>query len=211
MDHYSTLGVERDASDDQIKKAYRAQARQRHPDKGGTADDFATVARAYEVLKDPTRRLLYDATGEDERNPIEKEVQSLLLNWFAEAILSPHQISVVKHANSNLAQAKLNIDQQRRDANAQKVKLLKRRDKIKSAGTVNLAHQIIDGELKICDAAVADADRKEEIRQAAIIAIAEYSEEIEEKKHKYDQVSILQAMIDERDTKSILDEMGYRR
>jgi len=65
MSYYETLGVERGASADQIKKAYRNLARVNHPDKGGDAEKFKAIGQAYEVLSDPDRRARYDQFGTD--------------------------------------------------------------------------------------------------------------------------------------------------
>ena len=60
-DHYDTLGVTREASQDEIKRAYRKLARELHPDVNPEAEDrFKEVAAAYEVLSDPQRRQRYD-------------------------------------------------------------------------------------------------------------------------------------------------------
>lgn len=60
MDHYNTLGVPRDASQEDIKKAYRKLAMQHHPDKGGDIAKFQEITNAYETLSDPDKRLQYD-------------------------------------------------------------------------------------------------------------------------------------------------------
>lgn len=61
-DYYEVLGVARDASQDQIKKAYRKLARELHPDVAGDGaeDRFKDVTRAYEVLGNPEKRQSYD-------------------------------------------------------------------------------------------------------------------------------------------------------
>ena len=60
---YERLDVSKEASPDEIKKAYMKMARKHHPDKGGDAEVFKGVQEAYEVLTDDMRRQVYDATG----------------------------------------------------------------------------------------------------------------------------------------------------
>ena len=62
-DYYETLGVERGASDDEIKKAYRKLARKHHPDAGGDEAKFKEINEAYEVLSDDKKREMYDQYG----------------------------------------------------------------------------------------------------------------------------------------------------
>jgi curved DNA-binding protein CbpA len=64
-DYYRVLGVARDASMPEIRRAYRRLARRHHPDQNPAADGpehFRALAEAYEVLNDPGRRARYDHT-----------------------------------------------------------------------------------------------------------------------------------------------------
>ena len=64
MDHYSTLGVNKDASPDDIKKAYRKLASLYHPDKeGGSKTKFQEIEVAYRTLSDSAKRQQYDNPG----------------------------------------------------------------------------------------------------------------------------------------------------
>jgi curved DNA-binding protein len=66
QDYYAVLGVPRDASQDDIKKAFRRQSKKYHPDVNKDKDaeeKFKTMGEAYEVLKDPERRRKYDQLG----------------------------------------------------------------------------------------------------------------------------------------------------
>ncbi len=67
MDYYDVLGVDRKASAAEIKKAYRALARELHPDHAGgdpaKARRFRAVCEAYQVLSDLERRKQYDTRG----------------------------------------------------------------------------------------------------------------------------------------------------
>lgn len=60
MDHYTTLGVAKNATPEEIKKAYRRLASIHHPDKGGDTAMFQNIQTAYETLSDPQKRNQYD-------------------------------------------------------------------------------------------------------------------------------------------------------
>jgi len=62
-DYYEILGVKKDASADEIKKAFRRAAIEHHPDRGGDEAKFKEINEAYEVLKDPSKRQRYDQFG----------------------------------------------------------------------------------------------------------------------------------------------------
>ena len=61
--YYDILGVQKNASEDEIRNAYRKLARKNHPDKGGDKDTFQKIQEAYETLSNPEKKSNYDNPG----------------------------------------------------------------------------------------------------------------------------------------------------
>jgi len=80
QDYYKTLGIDRDATEAEIKKAFRKLARKYHPDvakdKGTAEEKFKEINEAYEVLSDPEKRQKYDQLGADWDNPNAQQFHS---------------------------------------------------------------------------------------------------------------------------------------
>jgi len=69
MDYYGTLGLNRNASEDEIKKAYRKLAMKYHPDRGGDQNKFKEISTAYEALSDPEKKRIIDMGGDPNAQP----------------------------------------------------------------------------------------------------------------------------------------------
>ena len=64
MDYYSTLGINKNASQEEIKKAYKKQSMAHHPDRtGGDDSKFKEINEAYQTLNDPKKKQMYDQFG----------------------------------------------------------------------------------------------------------------------------------------------------
>ena len=75
---YDVLGVGKDATPADIKKAYRKKAKTEHPDAGGSAEKFTELTLAYECLSDSDKRDRYDRTGETGGSSIDQELNQAL-------------------------------------------------------------------------------------------------------------------------------------
>jgi DnaJ-class molecular chaperone len=69
MSLYNILGLEKEASKEEIKKAYRKLALIHHPDRGGNEEEFKNITKAYEILSDDDKRKRYDLTGSETDQP----------------------------------------------------------------------------------------------------------------------------------------------
>ncbi len=63
-DYYQILGLSREASQDEIKRAYRRLAHKYHPDKGGDGEKFKEISEAYQILGNPEKKDQYDRFGQ---------------------------------------------------------------------------------------------------------------------------------------------------
>lgn len=86
MSLYSVLRVKQDATNEELKKAYRYLARDLHPDKNkeeGAKEKFQEVEEAYRILKDPEKRKRYDETGDTGKAPdINAEAMRIITTLF---------------------------------------------------------------------------------------------------------------------------------
>ena len=63
MNPYKILGIDKNSSDSEIRKAYRRLAIKYHPDKGGDAEKFKEINNAYSILSDKQKKTKYDSSG----------------------------------------------------------------------------------------------------------------------------------------------------
>lgn len=163
MTLYTDLGVSPDASPEDIVKAHRAGVKRHHPDTGGDRAQFEVIQRAALVLRDPTRRAKYDATGNADSEPdnAQAQVVSMVVGAFdaviAQADLASADIAALarRHLTSQREQARGT----KRKAEADLKRLCDALDrlKFKGAGSNPVAYMLKD-RLKATDAGIAQLD-----------------------------------------------------
>jgi curved DNA-binding protein CbpA len=130
-DLYNTLGVEPDASPEEIRRAYRKKAKQEHPDAGGSAEKFGALVKAHRVLSDAEKRARYDRTGEADDGPDNTDQKALsAIDQILDQVLGkdePAQIDIVEVIRAEIDR---NIQHQKREMGFAK-KHLKKLEKVK--------------------------------------------------------------------------------
>lgn len=154
-DPYYVLNVDNKATYQEIQKAYRNLSKKTHPDKGGSSDEFNEINKAWNILKDPIRRKLFDEKGiaEDSKGKqnIYNEIYSLFFT-IVNAHPEPENINVI---NVLLTDIDNNIElykEQIPKINKEIEKLQKLKGKITIKEDVftdeNIFDELIDGKIK---------------------------------------------------------------
>lgn len=179
--HYEVLGVLRDATPEQIKRAWRVRSSATHPDKHpethGDGVEQAAVNRAYEVLSDPERRAFYDKHGQERpTETIEEKGRAELARVFAK-IIDESEGSIVDKARDFLGIHRDNLAQHLKRIEIASKKLQARSGKVKVKTGDNVVQALIDNNLKMLAEAKLTAEQGLAVNAAAQIALANYEEE----------------------------------
>lgn len=147
MNLYEVLGVAKDATPEQIKKAFRGKASRAHPDHGGSEERMAALNDAYAVLSDPERRKLYDETGATQAGPT-------LRSRAEDAIARALTAVIDAGADDLLTAVREGIDANLNDVIEKIANLVVRRRRLKKLsgrfkcnGEVNIVQGVIDQQL----------------------------------------------------------------
>lgn len=115
MKLYDDLGVERDATADEIKKAHRKAVKANHPDTGGDADKFLAVQKAFDTLGDEEKRRRYDETGDADGSSKMasdaklRELLHHLVSGMIDGEIDLDTTDVVAHVKKSLAKVEAEI------------------------------------------------------------------------------------------------------
>jgi len=195
LNPYEELGVERDADEPTIRKAYRKVVKKAHPDAGGTADALHKVSTALAVLTDPKKRKAFDDTGRiEEDRPdndraaalqvLEAQMGTIINSYIGSGfapINDPRRIDVVARITRNLegeiAQAEDGIVGGQNVVDFMSDMATRFRLKAPGTGTADDDPIVrgLDRQIKNAQQQMADMEGQIRVRRLAITILAGYS------------------------------------
>jgi curved DNA-binding protein CbpA len=174
MNPYQELNISKEATGDEIKKAFYDKAKKLHPDKGGDPDEFKKINHAYAILKDARQREYYDKYGQEEK-PDAKLSQAIniafqIINGAIERDEADmgYYFSVLKQQWTN--DHTNNI----RNQKASKEKLLKFKKRIKKHPENDFIGQFINEQIKVIELNIQNIETDWNSRCLAFKLLEEY-------------------------------------
>jgi curved DNA-binding protein CbpA len=174
---YSLLGLDEKAQIPEIKRAYRKLSKIYHPDSPtGDKEKFLKINQAYRVLINPGSRLLYDTTGNADRERIDYQVRDILLECFRNAIQSNLTGAVLEFSRNYISLGVSKRQQEITKLKKEIWKLTLRKKNIETDLEENLYEQIIDNFISDKEKQINDISLDIEAAGLALEVLTKYRE-----------------------------------
>ncbi len=204
---YDDLGIPKNATEDQIKQAYREKAKQNHPDVGGDTEKMAEITNAYMILSVKIKRDRYDATGETKETPFEAKFASFVGQVFLQVIEASKDIATTDLIKEFRIAVNNIIDQSigsrtETEKKLKKFKEVKRRLKVKDDNTIGI---VIDNQIEMNENTLALLKEEVEFLKKCKLIIASYGydfDKIEEVQKQYQSNYVVNGMYSDEDKDS---------
>ncbi|QFY64118.1 DnaJ domain-containing protein (plasmid) [Rhizobium grahamii] len=181
---YEILGVRRDASDDQIKAAYRRRAKSTHPDSGGDPAAFGRVQKAYELLLDPVRRKVFDDTGYDVELADPVDLQALiviekLVNELTLDEREPGSFDPLARMRSDLSEEMRKARFSKRELERHAARIEHHLERLEKRPTTDILGSMLRARIKAITTAVNETEAKIKASERACEMLYDYSYEVD--------------------------------
>ncbi len=133
---YDILGVDKNATAEEIKEAFRNSAKDNHPDVGGSAEKMAEANHAYSVLINPQKRERYDSTGEDYDIPFDERFSAFVNEVFMSIVEQAEDVDhydLIEEFKNKTDQIENNIIKNKREYEKKLTKFNKVAKRIKTS------------------------------------------------------------------------------
>jgi curved DNA-binding protein CbpA len=181
---YEILGVRRDASDDQIKSAYRRRAKTTHPDSGGAPEAFSRVRKAYELLLDPVRRKLFDDTGYDVELADPVDLQALiviekLVNELTLDEREPGSFDPLARMRSDLSEEMRKSRFSKRELERHSARIEHHLERLEKRPSTDILGSMLRARIKAIATAISETEAKIKASERACEMLYDYAYEVD--------------------------------
>lgn len=152
--HYEILGVPKNATESEIKRAFRKKASKAHPDKeGGSSEKMAALNKAWMCLGDPQKRIRYDQTGDEGDGPSpEQKGQGILVSFFNAELENGSGKNITDKVRKALKKHISDGEKFYSKFDAEMKKLVKSQKKIKKKTPgFDILHEIINSKINVVE------------------------------------------------------------
>ena len=183
---YDILEVNKDATKEEITKAYREKAVKYHPDKGGDASIFIELANAYNTLIDDEKRKRYDETGyTGNQEEDDKETAfEVLTNYYMRLLSNEDELKkdVIKTLEKNITQDIMCCKDKCKKLNKKIEVLEKTKNKFKYKGnSLNILRKVTDDEISFLNNNIKKTNYQEYIDEMIINILQDYEYQTDDK------------------------------
>lgn len=181
---YEILGVRRDASDEQIKAAYRRRAKSTHPDSGGDTTAFGRVQKAYELLLDPVRRKVFDDTGYDVELADPVDLQALiviekLVNELTLDEREPGSFDPLARMRSDLSEEMRKARFSKRELERHSSRIEHHLERLEKRPATDILGSMLRARVKAIATAISETEAKIKANERACEMLYDYSYEVD--------------------------------
>jgi curved DNA-binding protein CbpA len=181
MTLYEALGIERDASSEEIEAAFKAKAKTTHPDVGGSVESFQLVNTAREILTDPDKRAQYDATGgvdvaaSNERRDALNIVHGMMVQVTGQLGDGPIYVDLIEKMTTAGNQAIAKIEADIEDMRRAIVRLSDLAARFDAQGRDNVLSPMVQEKIGIIEKNIPNAERALHLHKVALEILKDHS------------------------------------
>jgi curved DNA-binding protein CbpA len=189
---YDVVGVSPQAAKEEIKSVFRAKAKMMHPDKGGNPVEFDKLKRAFDVLKDPTKRKRYDETGRTTASLVDED---RIRSFFVQTMLAVVEAAdpmgrtddpahedihakLIFTISNNLGE--LQTQEQTITKKLKRAGQLRKRFKLKDGLSFNPVEEGLIAQIRRLEKELESTKDKEELTKAVLETLGKYNYEVDD-------------------------------
>jgi DnaJ-class molecular chaperone len=185
---YDTLGVDKNSSPEDIKKAYREKSKSAHPDRGGSNEEQANLNKAYTLLIDVEKRARYDQTGNDNEIPFENKFNQFITQVFMQLSgeMDIDHENLIDAIKSEMYKGVMNLEANIENNEKLKNKFERIQRRMKSKGNQSLLH-LVAGQIEIFKNTIENCKVEIDFIKQCKAVMEEYSYEVDQRPQPHNQ------------------------